>query len=189
MRAVALLLMCAGCDWVFRIDRVTDKPDAADVLATCPTSYAHLIGLPYRYRSSSANADWKTAEDSCRNDSVGAITHLPVFGSVAELAVFADHFFALPSPPPYLHAGYARDLAADVRAFRAVTDGPILPELWGQSEPNNLSGADTVTGVEIDSRRIDDLPPTRSYPYVCVCDGVSATAMFSLSARQAGHLQ
>lgn len=180
--------MLVGCDQLFQLDRVneptgpsSDAMTADGGLASCPADYVEVDELPYRYRAATSPAVWQAADDDCRDDSETAITHLPVFASSGELAVFALRFFVGSPPPPYLHAGYARDIDQDPNSFRPVTGGAMVSGLWASSEPNNLGGTETVTAVEIDSRALEDGSPTSVRSYVCVCDGVPANERFNLA--------
>jgi hypothetical protein len=148
------------------------------LLANCPAGYEAYPGLKYQYRVAAAPATWQLAEDDCRDDTAEAITHLPLFTDAPQLDVFSGYFFNVDPSPFYLFAGYARDQVGG--PFRGVTGAVIPAELWEQNEPNNLGGVETVTAVERESRRLEDVRPDLAKPYVCVCDGRTASETFNL---------
>ena len=163
MRAVFSVVCLTGCDTVF-LDR--------GPLEDCPLDYEPLAVETTRYRLSTTQEMWATAQADCADDTPLAITHLAVIDTFTEIDSIHTHS----DPKRLLWIGYARD--HDSPQFFNVLGDPLLDDssLWNGNEPNNFNGKEFA--VELNESGLNDTSVDSRKYYVCECDGRKATRAF-----------
>jgi len=175
-RRVLALLLLAGCDQVFGLER--DPSENA-----CPGTYAPIENAPYLYRLDDRLLDWQAAADECRGDTVAHITHLVVFDDTTDLVAVQSALLGGMPPFVYVHVGYARDASAaplERASFRSVIDTEVYAPLWNVSEPDNhMQRGETIVALGAASKLVDSAPRTPSH-FICACDQQVANKTFEV---------
>ena len=180
------LLLCAGCDRVFGLDRDVDAGLPIDgnfdaSLAMCPPEYQPVPGAETRYLFVPTLRMWPEAQADCADDSPDSITHLVEFTDHVELEAVRT---AVPFPSSWnAWTGYARDTGSNPYVFFAST-GPVLPlgsPVWAPMEPDGPVSVseETVTFFNYE-HAVADGPPTLEAAYICECDGRPVTRTFAV---------
>jgi hypothetical protein len=173
---VVLVLCLAGCDQLFALQHLPDKPDAQ---ATCPSSYnIQLSGSTSVYRYEPDSDPWLVAETLCERDAIHAHLivlddddeRLAIVGSLASQQITASVWIGL----------------TDRRiedTFQWVTIQPVgLPPRenppWGTGQPDDSDGNQDCTRIQGASNAeptlFDDAGCGIDQDYVCECDSFPA---------------
>ncbi|HEY5921880.1 MAG TPA: C-type lectin domain-containing protein [Kofleriaceae bacterium] len=190
----------SGCDLLFSLDHVEKRSDApvssdglidsVDAGEPCRADYEVVAGAPptSRYRFVNTMRIWEAAEAECEDDSLGDITHLAVLDDPNEMHAVRNYLIAKLFMETggffHAHVGYARNIGDAANAFYAVTGAavPATRPPWAPNEPDNggVPGTgETITWFGRDEDLVDG-PPTYEERYVCECDHLPVTKMFTL---------
>jgi len=160
LAVASTLLLSAGCDQVFSLEREEAGFTCASSFEPVEGSYLQRIRDPLT---------WVEANDACRAlqgpDDTG-YGHLAVMSSDAEFAA-AQGYYTLTN----VWLGHT-DLAVE-GTFHPVSAEPFTwpttTAPWARDQPNNLDGRQNCLWVD-DNGRLDDKTCDSVYESLCECD-------------------
>ena len=178
MRRLVLACLLTGC--YVPLTSFTDTVDAG--LPACPAEYLQIPGAPpdNPYRFDPSNRAWDVNEDDCEDDSTVG-THLVIIDDDAERLAVVEYLQGM-TGGFIVHAGYARNLTDNpTTGFFKVTGEPcpVTRPPWGDNQPDNSGGAESITWFSLDTGIHDDSVLFTAQA-MCECDRKPATKSFVL---------